>query len=436
MSKDVVASLDPHSRPAYLTRFRWVILALVFFATSINYIDRLVMGILAPDLQAKYAISDVAYGYIQAAFAMAYAFGQMASGAWLDRIGTRVGYAIALFSWSVASALHALARSAWGFGVMRALLGVSESPNFPAAVKTLAEWFPKRERALAMGLVNAGTNVGALLAPLVVPFLALRYGWQWAFIGTATLGMCWLVLWIPIYRRPHEHPRVSPAELAHINSDPPEPTAKVRWITLLGHRQTWAFAMGKFLTDPIWWFYMTWVPKFLHERHGLNLATIGLPLVVVYLMADLGSIGGGWLSSTLIHRGWSIHRARRAALLTCALCVLPIVLASYVSNLWAAVALLGLATAAHQGFSSNLYTLVSDMFPRRAVGSVAGLGGTFGYLGATLFSSLTGNILLWTGQRYVVLFIIAGSAYLIAFTVIHTLAPGLKPAIIETQEKV
>jgi MFS transporter, ACS family, hexuronate transporter len=414
-----------------ISRFRWVILGLVFFATTINYVDRLVMGILAPDLQAQYGISNRDYGYIQAAFAMAYAFGQMASGAWLDRVGTRVGYVIALAAWSLSSALHALARSALSFGVMRAMLGVSESPNFPAAVKTLAEWFPKRERALAMGVVNAGSNVGAVLAPLAVPWLALHYGWQWAFIGTAAMGMCWLVFWIPIYRRPAEHPRVSPAELAYINMDPPEPVTKVPWVTLLSYRQAWAFVLAKFLTDPIWWFYMTWVPKFLHDRHGLNLSTIGLPLVAVYVMADLGSIGGGWLSSSLIHRGWSINRARKTAMFGCALCVIPIVFASDVSSVWAAVAIVGLATAAHQGFSSNLYTLVSDMFPRRTVGSVAGLGGTFGYLGATLFSGLTGHILNWSGQKYVILFVVAGSAYLVAFTVLHLLAPGLKPAVVD-----
>lgn len=422
-----------YAAPSRFSRYRWIILGLVFFGITINYVDRLVMGILAPDLQAKYGISDMAYGNIQAAFAMTYAFGQLGAGWLLDRVGTRVGYAVAVAAWSIASGLHAAVRSAIGFGVMRAILGISESPAFPAAVKTLAEWFPKRERALAMGVVNAGSNVGAVVAPLMVPWLAINYGWPWAFIGTASLGLVWLALWIPMYRRPHEHPRVSPAELAYINSDPAEPTAKVPWFMLLSYRQAWAFALGKFLTDPIWWFYMTWVPKFLHQQHGLQLAKIGLPLVVVYLMADLGSIGGGWLSSTLIHRGWSVNRARKLALLVCALGVTPIVFAANVSNLWVAVGLIGLATASHQGFSSNLYTLVSDMFPRRAVGSVAGLGGTAGYLGATVFSSLTGYLLVWSGQKYVIVFVIAGSAYLLAFALIQLLAPKLESAVIEAQ---
>ncbi len=410
------------------TSFRWVILSLLFLGTTINYVDRLVMGILAPDLQAQYHISDKAYGNIQAAFAFSYAFGQLAAGGWLDKVGTRIGYAIALAGWSAASIAHAMVRSAYGFGFVRAFLGVAESPNYPAAVKTLAEWFPKRERAFAMGFVNAGSNVGAILAPLMVPWLAINYGWQWAFIGTGLLGLGWLALWIPLYRRPHEHPRVSPMELAHINSDPPEPTGKIRWVTLLSYRQAWAFALAKFLTDPIWWFYMTWIPKFLNKQHGLQLAKIGLPLVVVYVMADVGSIGGGWLSSIMIQRGWSVNASRKTAMFICALCVVPIAGAANVSNLWTAVALLGLATAAHQGFSSNLYTLVSDTFPKRACGSVSGLGGTFGYLGATLFSSLTGYILTWNGQKYFVLFFIAGTAYLLAFAIIHILSPRLEPA--------
>lgn len=418
-----------------LSHFRWVILTLVFFGITINTVDRMVMGILAPDLKFQYHISDAAYGNIQAAFAMAYAFGQLGAGAWLDRVGTRLGYAVALALWSVASALHALARGALSFGFMRAMLGVSESPAFPAATKTLAEWFPRRERALAMGIVNSGTNFGAVLAPLLVPWLALNYGWQWSFIGTALLGLFWLAVWIPIYRRPREHPRVSPGELALINSDPPEPATKIPWATLLGHRQAWAFTLGKFCTDPIWWFYLTWIPMFFNKKHGVDLKNIGLPLVTVYVMADLGAIAGGWISSALIARGWSINRARKTAMLACALCVTPIVFAAFVSNKWVAVVLIGLGTAGHQGFSSNLYTLVSDTFPRRAVGSVAGLGGTFGYLGATIFSSLTGYLLIWTNQKYAIIFFIAGSAYLVALGLIHLLAPTLQPAVLDRESK-
>src|SRR3954453_19597042 len=306
------------------TGYRWVILTLVFFAITINYVDRLVMGILDGDLQKSYNINDVQYGYIQAAFALSYAAGQLASGAWLDRVGTRIGYTVSLLGWSVASMLHALARGPWGFGIMRGLLGVTESPAYPAATKTLAEWFPRRERAFAMGFVNAGGNVGAILAPLVVPWLAINYGWQWAFIGTGGIGLIWLFFWVPSYRRPHEHPRVNAAELAYINSDAPEPTTKIRWATLLTFKQAWAFAIGKFLTDSMWWFYMTWFPKFLYDHHGLNLKTIGLPLFVVYFMADVGSIFGGWMSSAMIKRGWSVNASRKAALFLPALTVMSI----------------------------------------------------------------------------------------------------------------
>jgi ACS family hexuronate transporter-like MFS transporter len=416
-------------RPA-ASSFRWVVLTLVFLAITINYVDRLVMGILAGDLQKLYYIDDIKYGYIQAAFAISYALGQLASGAWLDRVGTRIGYTVSVLGWSVASMLHAVARGPWGFGIMRGLLGVSESPAYPAATKTLAEWFPKRERALAMGFVNAGSNVGAILAPLVVPWLAVNYGWEWAFIGTGGAGLIWLFLWIPLYRRPQEHPRVSEAELAHIHSDPPEPAGRTRWATLVTFPQAWAFAIGKFLTDSMWWFYMTWFPKFLYDHHGLDLKTIGLPLIVVYVMADVGSIAGGWLSSSMIHRGWSVNAARKTALLVAALAITPVMFAQNVTGLWGAVALLGLATASHQAFSSNLYTLVSDTFPKRAVGSVAGMGGTLGYVGATIFQIVVGYS-VEGHHNYVVPFVCSGLAYLVAFGVIQLLMPKLEPARVE-----
>jgi ACS family hexuronate transporter-like MFS transporter len=410
-----------------MTHFRWVVLGLIFLGTTINYLDRMVMGILAPDIQTACAISDLQYGYIQAAFALSYALGQLATGGLLDRVGIRLGYAVALGAWSISSALHAVARGPWGFGIVRALLGVSESPAFPAAAKTVAEWFPKRERAFAFGFVNAGTNLGAILAPAVVPWLAMKYGWQWAFVGTGAVGAAWLLLWLPLYRRPQEHPRVSAAELAHINSDPPEPETRIPWISLLGYRQAWAFAAGKFLTDSMWWFYITWVAKFLHTRHSLDLLHIGLPLVLIYLMADAGSILGGWLSSSMMKRGASVNRARKTAMFVCALGVLPITFAQDVSSLLSAVLILGLATASHQGFSSNLYTLVSDMFPKRAVASVAGMGGTCGYFGASMFQVFVGYMVESRGN-YFAPFLCAGLAYLAAFGLIHWLAPRLAPA--------
>ena len=323
--------------------------------------------------------------------------------------------------------LHAFARGPWSFGSMRVLLGVSESPAFPAATKALAEWFPRRERAFAFGFINAGTNMGAILAPAIVPWLASTYGWQWAFIGTGAIGFVGLIFWLPIFKSPREHRAVSPAELAHIHSDPPEATAKIPWLTLLKCRQAWAFAMGKFLTDAMWWFYVTWFPKFLNKEHKLDLMHIGLPLVIIYVMSDIGSIGGGWLSSAMIKRGVTVNRARKTALFLCALGVMPVVFAQHISSLPLAVVVLGLATASHQGFSTNLFTLVSDMFPRQAVASVAGFGGTWGYFGASLFQIVVGYI-VGTRHNYTVPFICAGVAYIIAFGVIHALAPRLEPA--------
>jgi MFS transporter, ACS family, hexuronate transporter len=409
-----------------MTRFRWVILGLMFVGTTINYIDRLVMGILAPDLQAQYAISNVQYGYIQSAFALAYAFGQLLAGGWLDRVGTRIGYAVALAAWSVSSMAHALARGPFGFGVVRGMLGLSESPAFPAAVKTLAEWFPQRERALAFGFINAGTNMGAIIAPIVVPWLAVTYGWQWAFVGTGLMGIFGLVLWVPIYRRPQEHPRVSAGELAIIESDRVDPVARIPWLSVMTYRQAWAFAGSKFLTDSMWWFYMTWIPKFLHDRHSLDLVHIGLPLVAIYVMADIGSIAGGWLSSSMLKRGATVNRARKTTLLLCALGVVPIIFAQSVTTVWSAVLILGLATASHQGFSTNQYTLVSDMFPKEAVGAASGLGGTLGFLGASTFQIIVGHLVSGSQPNYAVPFLCAGLTYLIALAIIHISAPTME----------
>ena len=419
----------PQWRPA---NFRWWILALVFLGTTLNYLDRMVMGVLAPGLQVQYHISDEQYGYIQGAFALSYALGQLFSGRTLDLIGTRVGYALALTGWSVVSMLHAVAAGPWGFGIMRGFLGISESPAFPAAAKAVAEWFPRRERAFAFGFINAGTNMGAILSAAIVPWLASTYGWQWAFLGTGALGFLVLVLWIPIYKTPDDHPRVSKTELALIHSDPPEPTHKPRWLVLLGCRQAWAFGLGKFLTDSMWWFYMSWIPKYLNKEYHVDLLHIGLPLVTIYLISDLGSVGGGWLSSSLIKRGATVNRARKTALLVCAFGVVPVIFADKFTGLWPAVLLLGLVTAAHQGFSSNLFTIVSDMFPRQAVASIAGFGGACGYFGASLFQVFVGHVV---GQQknYTVPFVCAGLAYLVAWCVIHALVPRLEPAKLDAK---
>jgi ACS family hexuronate transporter-like MFS transporter len=361
-------ALDPAATVPRGGHYRWVVCALLFFATTINYVDRQVIGILEKDLRNTIGWSQLDYGNITAAFSAAYALGLLLAGRLIDRFGTRIGYGVAIVVWSLAGMATALARSAFGFGLARAALGLGEAANFPAAIKTVAEWFPKKERALATGIFNAGTNVGAVVAPAVVPVIYFKFGWQAAFLLTGGLGFVWLLFWLAKYRRPDEHPRLSSTELAYIQSDPPDPpAAKVPWIQLIPRRQTSAFAIGKYLTDPIWWFYLYWIPSFFREKHQLDLLAVGLPLIVIYLVADVGSIGGGWLSSSLIKRGWSVNRARKTAMLVCALAVTPIVFASQVRSLWAAVALIGLAAAAHQGWSANLFTTTSDMFPRRAV---------------------------------------------------------------------
>ncbi len=401
--------------------------ALLFFATTINYIDRQIFSILAPDLQRTFQWTEVEYGYIITAFQAAYAFGLVFAGRMMDRFGTRRGYSLVIVLWSLAAMAHALASSAFGFGAARFALGLSEAGNFPAAIKTVSEWFPKTERALATGIFNAGANIGAVVAPAVVPFIALRYGWRWSFIFTGALGFIWLVAWLLMYRRPREHPRLSAAELAYIESDPPESVEQIPWRAILPLKQTWAFAIGKFLTDPVWWFYLFWLPKFLNTKYGLTLDKIGPPLIIVYLAADVGSVGGGWLSSALLKHGWTVNHARKTAMLTCALAVVPIMFASRASSLWVAVLLLSIATGAHQGWSANLYTIVSDTFPRRAVGSVIGFGGTAGAIGGMVVATASGFILEWTGS-YMPLFIMAGSMYLIALAFIHLLLPRMSPA--------
>lgn len=413
-------------------KYRWMICAMLFFATTINYIDRQVLGILATDQHFKTAIgwNEAQYGYVNTVFQGAYAIGLLVVGRLMDRFGTRKGFSFAIVFWSVAAMCHALARSAFGFGTARFFLGLGEAGNFPASIKTVAEWFPKKERALATGIFNSGSNIGAIVAPLVVPFIAVNYGWQWAFIITGTLGFIWLIFWLLIYRRPEEHPKVQAAELAHIQSDPSEPSTKIPWASLITLRQTWAFAIGKFLTDPIWWVYLFWLPKFLNSTYKLDITQIGLPLVVIYVVADVGSIGGGYLSSTLIKRGWTVNKARKLAMLICAVSVVPIVFAAKASNLWVAVGLIALAAAAHQGWSANIFTMTSDMFPRRAVGSVVGIGGMAGSIGGMLIATTVGLILQYTGS-YFPIFIMAGSAYLIALLVIQLIVPNLEPAKID-----
>jgi ACS family hexuronate transporter-like MFS transporter len=406
--------------------YRWVICALLFFATTINYVDRTVLGVLEPHLKQEIGWTATQYGDINSAFNLAYAIGFLFAGWMMDRIGTRWGYSISLTVWSLAAAAHAFAGSVWGFAAARFALGIGESGNFPAAIRTVAEWFPKKERAFATGIFNAGSNVGAILAPALVPILFAVWGWKAAFIATGLAGLVWVFFWWPLYRPPREHPKVSPEELAYIESDPPDPAVKIPWLELLPHRQTQAFAIGKFLTDAVWWFYLFWFAKFMNEQFGVDIKTIGLPMITVYLLADVGSVAGGWQSSWLLGRGWSANAARKTAMFTCALCVVPVVAAPLVGNKWIAVLLIGMAAAAHQGFSANLFTLTSDMFPRRAVGSVVGIGGFCGAIGGVLMNLSAGRLRDMTGN-YFAMFAIAASAYLTALLIIHLLVPKLEP---------
>ncbi len=411
-------------------RYRWRVCALLFAATTLSYLDRQVLGILAPYLQTRLGWTDLDYSYIVAAFQAAYAIGLVGTGALIDRFGTRVGYALAIGVWSVAAMGHALAGGVVSFMAARFALGLGEAGNFPAAIKTVAEWFPLRERALAAGIFNAGASVGAIAAPLLVPWITLHWGWRAAFVLTGALSLVWVVQWLHSYRPPERQPKLSHAERAYIGMDA-DPTRKARipWLPLLRYRQTWAFLAGKFITDPVWWFYLFWLPKFLHSSYGLNLVALGPPLIAIFVCADIGSIGGGWFAGWMLRHGWSKAGARKATMLVCALAVVPVVLAARASHLWEAVALVGLATAAHQGWSANLFTLVSDLFPREAVASVVGIGGFGGAVSGALASTAVGLILELSGS-YVAVFVLAGSAYLIALLVIHLLLPRMEPVVL------
>ena len=407
-------------------RYRWTICALLFFATTINYIDRQVLGILAPTLQRDLGWNEQQFGDIVSWFTIAYALGFLVVGRIMDRVGTRRGFAGAIVIWSIAAMAHAFARTAAGFSAARFALGLGESGNFPASLKTVAEWFPSRERAFATGIFNAGSNVGAILTPIIVPWIALRWGWQAAFIATGAIGFVWLVVCLLVYRAPEQHPKCSPAELAYIRSDPIDPVQPVSWGQLLRYRQTWAFALGKGLTDPIWWFYLFWLPKFLDARYGIKLAQLAAPLIVIYLLADVGSVFGGWLSGAFIKRGWSVNAGRKMTMLIAALLIVPTMFAPAATNMWVAVCVVGVAAAAHQWWSANIFTLPSDMFPGFAVGSVVGIGGFFGAAGGFLFQRATGWLLQRNGSNYTPIFLVCGLAYVTALLVIHLLVPRVE----------
>ena len=409
------------------SHYRWTVCALLFFATTINYVDRQVLSMLADTLRVQIGWTAIEYGNITTAFSMAYMFGLLGAGRLLDKFGTRIGFTIAITVWSVAAMGHAWATSAFTFGLARTLLGLGEAANFPACIKTVAEWFPKRERAHATGIFNSGSNIGAVVAPITVPWLATTFGWQSAFLITGALGFLWLVFWLILYGPPQAHKRVSGQELKLIESDPADKVATYPWQRLLPRRETWAFGLGKFLTDPVWWFYLFWLPLYFQETFGLRLTQLPIPMLVIYNASSVGSIGGGWLSSGLINRGWTINAARKTAMLVCALSVLPVFCVPYADSMWLVIAVLSLAMAAHQGFSANLFTTTSDMFPRAAVGSVVGIGGAMGALGIALMQQLAGHVREWTGG-FTILFFISASIYLIALGVIHLFSPNLNQA--------
>jgi ACS family hexuronate transporter-like MFS transporter len=414
------ASLD--QKP---TMVRWWICALLFFATTINYIDRQVFAILAPQLQTEIGWSEIEYGYIVTAFQLFYAIGLVLVGKLIDFLGTKKGFILSIIVWSLAAMSHAFARTPMGFGIARLALGLGESGNFPAAIKTISEWFPRKERALATGIFNSGSNIGAIVAPLLVPIIALNFGWQAAFIITGFLGFIWLFFWLRLMNRPEDHAGINSAELELIKADSDENLEKPTSIwKIIRTRKVWAIAIGKFMTDPIWWFFLYWLPKFLHTTYGLTLDKIGLPLIIAYLIADVGSIGGGWLSSHFLQLGWSINAARKTTLLICAILVIPIYWASGIDDLWPAVILIGLGMAAHTGWSANMYTLATDFFPKKDMGTVVGFIGMSGAVGGMLMASATGHLIEATGS-YKILFVIAASMYAIALLIIHLLVPNI-----------
>lgn len=408
------------------SHFRWVICGLLLFGTTKNYMDRQVIGILKNSLQHQFGWNEIDYGNLVFAFQTAYAMGMLVVGRLIDWVGTRVGYALAMATWSLASMAHGMTSSLGGFLGARFALGFGEAGVFPASMKAVSEWFPKRERALATGIFNAGTNLGAIATPLLVPWITDHWGWRWAFFLVGSLGFVWLALWLWMYRAPEQHPSCSASELEYIRSDGEQARQNIGWLGILPHRQTLAFAAGKFIIDPIWWFYLFWTPDFLQRQYGLALKQTSLPIVTIYLMADVGSVLAGGMSSALIHRGNSVNFARKLAMLVCAVSAVPVMIAPRISTLWGAVFLIGLAAAAHQGFSANLFTLPSDMFPRKAVASVVGIGGMAGAVGGMFIAKIVAHFLQWTGS-YRVPFFMAGSAYLIALGVVHMLAPRLDP---------
>ncbi|UBM58153.1 MFS transporter [Marinilongibacter aquaticus] len=418
--------------------FRWTVVVLLFAATTINYLDRQVIGLLKPSLEEEFNWSELDYSYIVMAFTASYALGYLVFGRIIDKIGSKLGLAFSLIIWSVAAMGHAIARTTFAFGFWRALLGLGESGNFPASIKVVAEWFPKKDRAFATGIFNSGTNIGAVIAPIVVPWILGVWGWHEAFIATGAVGFIWLIFWWFMYELPQRKKGVSQEEIDYINSDEDEQEEQrqdngeeIGWKKLLSMRQTWAYILGKFFTDPIWWFFLFWLPSYFSSIFDLDLKKPSMHIAVLYTLATIGSVGGGYLSGWFINKGWPVFKARKTAMLIFALAVMPIFFARYVTEAWTAVWLISLACAAHQAWSANMFTTASDMFPKKAVSSVVGIGGLAGSLGGVLFPLIVGNILdAFKNQGnisggYNIIFIMCGLAYIIAWAMMHFFAPKM-----------
>lgn len=435
-----------------MTNYRWTICSLVFFATTINYLDRQVISLLKPYLEKEFQWTETDYSNVVAIFQLAYALGMLGVGSIIDRVGSKLGYAVSLALWSIAAILHAFAKTTFGFGFVRAFLGVTEAGNFPAAIKVVAEWFPKRERAFATGIFNSGTNIGAVIAPLLVPWIAITYGWQMAFISTGAVGFLWLIFWFIFYETPERHKRISAAELAHINSDEEEaPKLEkgetipvIPWRKLLTYRQTWAYAVGKFLSDGVWWFFLFWLPAFLISEYKLVGMEVGFPVAVVYVIAAIGSIAGGWLPMWFMkNKGWTMVRSRKTSMLIYAIFPLMVIFSQYAGsfNMWYAVIIIGIGMSAHQAWSANIMTTVSDMFPKSSIGAVIGIGGMCGGFGNIVVAKTAGALLdyykalghIETG--YYLLFLFCGTAYLMAwFLMFKVLAPQMTPIVAELRK--
>ncbi len=423
-------------------KYRWTICTLIFFATTINYLDRSVISLLKNSLEKDFKWTESDYSDIVISFQLCYAVGLLLAGRFIDKIGTKTGYAFSILLWSLSAIGHAFAKSTTGFILARGALGISEAGNFPSAIKTVAEWFPKKERAFATGIFNSGANIGAIIAPLTVPFIAKNWGWQWAFIITGAVGFIWLLFWFAFYEIPARQKRLSKAEYDYIHSDVDIPktsdesadTGKITWLSLLSYKQTWAFFFGKFLTDPVWWFYLFWLPAFLKAQYGIEGTATALPVALVYTMSAFGSIFGGWLPLSFINKGWTVYKARKTAMFMFALLAVPVMFAQLLGsvNMWLAIAIIGVAAAGHQAWSANIYTTVSDIFPKKAVASVIGIGGMAGALGGMLIAWLAGLLFdhykaashIETG--YYIMFIICGCAYVIAWLIMHLLVPKMK----------